>query len=57
MFGALGAGSAGQFVATIPEIAWEASLGIYAAWKGFRPSPITSEAWTSDRGLVRSQVP
>jgi hypothetical protein len=25
----------------LPEIAWEASLGIYAAWKGFRPSPIT----------------
>jgi hypothetical protein len=24
-----------------PEIAWEASLGVYAAWKGFRPSPIT----------------
>jgi hypothetical protein len=25
----------------LPEIVWEASLGIYAAWKGFRPSPIT----------------
>jgi hypothetical protein len=25
----------------VPEIAWEASLGVYAAWKGFRPSPIT----------------
>jgi hypothetical protein len=24
----------------LPEIAWEASLGIYAAWKGFRPVPI-----------------
>jgi hypothetical protein len=42
MFGALGAGSAGQFVATIPEIAWEASLGIYLIVKGFTPSPITS---------------
>ena len=25
----------------VPEIIWEASLGIYAAWRGFRPSPIT----------------
>lgn len=25
----------------LPEIVWEASLGIYAAWKGFRPSAIT----------------
>jgi hypothetical protein len=24
----------------LPEIAWEASLAIYAAWKGFRPVPI-----------------
>ena len=36
--------SAGQFIATIPEIAWELSLGIYLAVKGFRPSPITSAA-------------
>ena len=28
----------------LPEIAWEASLGIYAAWKGFRPAPILREA-------------
>lgn len=25
---------------TLPEIVWEAFLGIYCAWKGFRPSPI-----------------
>ena len=26
---------------TLPEAAWELSLGIYCAWKGFRPeSPI-----------------
>ena len=31
-----------QFVATIPEIAWELSLGIYLTVKGFRPSPITT---------------
>lgn len=34
-----GPGMAG--VMALPEIVWEASLGIYAAWKGFRPSPIT----------------
>jgi hypothetical protein len=29
---------------TLPEAAWELSLGIYAAWKGFRPeSPIARE--------------
>jgi hypothetical protein len=31
-------GSAGSFFLALPEIAWEASLGIYAAWKGFRTS-------------------
>jgi hypothetical protein len=33
-----GPGPAGLMA--LPEIAWEVSLGIYAAWKGFRPSPI-----------------
>ena len=41
------------FLLALPEIAWEASLGVYAAWKGFRPSPITSETWAPDSGLVR----
>jgi hypothetical protein len=27
----------------LPEIAWEASLGVYTAWKGFRRSPILQE--------------
>lgn len=34
-----GAGPAGLMA--LPEIIWEASLGIYCAWKGFRSSPIT----------------
>jgi hypothetical protein len=34
-----GPGPAGLMA--LPEIAWEASLGIYAAWKGFKPSSIT----------------
>jgi hypothetical protein len=29
---------------TLPEAAWELSLGIYCAWKGFRPSPIAETA-------------
>jgi hypothetical protein len=33
-------GSGPSGLLALPEIAWEASLGIYAAWKGFRPSPI-----------------
>ena len=34
-------GSAFSGLLALPEIAWEASLGIYAAWKGFRTdSPI-----------------
>src|SRR5215210_3914189 len=40
MFGAFEQGSAGQFIATIPEIAWEASLGIYLIAKGFKPSSV-----------------
>ena len=34
-----GAGPAGLMA--LPEIVWECSLGVYAAWKGFRSSPIT----------------
>ena len=36
MFGAFDAGSAPQGLATIPEIIWEAFLGIYLTFKGFR---------------------
>ena len=41
LFGVYENGSGPSFLLALPEIAWEASLGIYAAWKGFRPSPIT----------------
>lgn len=41
LFGVYENGSAPASLMVLPEIAWEASLGIYAAWKGFRPSPIT----------------
>jgi len=34
-------GSGVSGVLTLPEAAWELSLGTYTAWKGFRPqSPI-----------------
>ncbi len=36
MFGAFEAGGAAQLLATIPEILWEGSLGIYLVVKGFR---------------------
>ena len=55
LFGVYENGSAPAFLLAAPEIAWELSLGIYAAWKGFRPSPITSDTWESD--LVRRQAP
>jgi hypothetical protein len=40
LFGGIALGGAAQFVATIPEIAWELSLGIYLVVKGFKPSAI-----------------
>ncbi len=40
LFGVLDQPSAGLFVMTIPEIAWEVFLAIYLTWKGFRPSPV-----------------
>jgi len=43
LFGVFAAGSSWQFLATIPEILWELSFGIYCTVKGFKPSPITSE--------------
>lgn len=41
LFGAYENGSGFAMLMVAPEIAWEASLGIYAAWKGFRPTPLT----------------
>jgi hypothetical protein len=41
LFGAYENGSGPATLLALPEIAWEASLGIYAAWKGFRSSEIT----------------
>jgi hypothetical protein len=38
MFGLIEPGSPSQVIATIPEMAWEASLGIYLIVKGFKAS-------------------
>lgn len=40
LFGAWEQTSATQFVLTLGEIAWEASLGIYLIVTGFKPSPV-----------------
>ena len=42
LFGGISEGGAAQFVSTIPEFAWELSLGIYLIVKGFKSSPITA---------------
>lgn len=42
LLGVIDQGSAAQGIMTIPEILWEASLGIYLTFKGFKPSPILS---------------
>ncbi|MEX1262322.1 MAG: DUF4386 domain-containing protein [Actinomycetota bacterium] len=42
LFGAIEVGSSWQFLLSTPEIAWEASLGIYLAWKGFKTTRIVS---------------
>lgn len=41
LFGVYENGSGPAFLLALPEIIWESSLGVYCAWKGFRPSPIT----------------
>jgi Domain of unknown function (DUF4386) len=46
LFDAFEAGSAAQFIATIPEIIWEGSLGLYLTFKGFKRSRITDELLT-----------
>jgi Domain of unknown function (DUF4386) len=44
MFGAAENGDGLSALMTLPEAAWELSLGIYCAWKGFRPSAIAETA-------------
>lgn len=44
LFGGFEPGDPAHFAMSIPEIAWEASLGIYLIVKGFKPSPVLSTA-------------
>ena len=48
LFGVIEAGSVWQIIATLPELVWELSLGIYLMVKGFKPTaPILSEPDTA----------
>ncbi len=49
MFGVFEAGSAPQFIATIPEIAWELSLCIWPIVKGFNPAALAALASEPDK--------
>ena len=40
LVGAYDNGEGPSALLALPEIIWEAFLGIYCAWKGFRPSPM-----------------
>ena len=42
LLGVIPQGGAVQAIATIPEVIWEAFLGLYLLFKDFKPSPITS---------------
>ena len=44
LFNVIEPGSALQGIATVPEFFWELLLGIYLIVKGFRPSPLTTDA-------------
>ena len=43
LFGAYDQVSAPSGILTLPEAAWELSLGIYLIVKGFKPSPILDD--------------
>jgi len=43
LFGAYEQGTGLSVLLTLPEVVWEAFLGIYLTFKGFRPSPILTE--------------
>jgi hypothetical protein len=46
-----------QSIATIPEFLWELSLGVYCAWKGFRPeSPMLRDDARDDRTTAMPAV-
>ena len=55
LFGVYENGSGPSVLLARPEIVWEASLGIYAAWNGFRtPTPADGTIDISERALEPS---
>jgi hypothetical protein len=56
LFGVYDNGAGPSFLLALPEIVWEASLGIYAAWKGFRPSRITQTIDLREDAMQREHV-
>ena len=46
LFGVFENGSGPSGLMTLPEAAWELSLGIYCAWRGFRPTPLAEPTMT-----------
>jgi hypothetical protein len=43
LFGVIEQVSAAATVVTLPEAAWEASLGVWLVVKGFRPAPVSCD--------------
>ncbi len=52
LFDVIQPGGAVQAIATIPEFVWELSLGVYLAFKGFRPSSPILSAPRPDRVVI-----
>lgn len=50
LFGAYEQGSGPSVFLTLPEVVWEAFLGIYLTFRGFRPSPIQTEGVVATTG-------
>ena len=57
LFGVYENGSAPAFLLAMPEIIWEGSIGVYAAWKGFMPSPVTDTVDIRDPAPTPSMAP
>lgn len=50
LLGVIPQGSAVQGIMTVPEIIWEAFLGLYLTYKGFKASPILASEAREQRG-------
>ena len=57
LLGAFDPDSAAKFLLTLPEIVWEASLGIYLIAKGFKSAPRSSSPAAPVGADERTLVP